>query len=194
MAKEMESITKRNVKHSFCFLIILVPLLLVTCVSAGETNSREDLNPSISHEIVLDALSWKAFPLQCTAGDTLSGEFILTNNGDLFVGDQTKYDNWLLGGINFLIIDAANYELWKDDLSMTSLYERKGVVELSWSIETPSEGIWYIVYYNDSIFMIQVEGSIQHISQSGFTYTLVTVSLLGIAFLLTLIFTLRMKK
>ena len=190
----MKSITKRKVKHSFYFLVIVIPLLLGTCVSAGETNSREDLNPSISHEIILDPLSWKAFPIECAAEDTLTGEFLLTNNGDLFVGDQTKYDNWLLGGINFLIIDAANYELWMDDLSMTSLYERKSLVELSWSIEIPSEGVWYIVYYNDSIFMIQVEGSIQHISQSGFTYALVTVPMLGIAALLTFIFTFRKKK
>ncbi len=190
----MESITNRNVKHSFCFLIILVPLLLVTCVSAGETNSREDLNPSISHEIVLDALSWKAFPLQCTAGDTLSGEFILTNNGDLFIGDQTKYDNWLLDGIDFLILDAANYELWKDDLSVTSLYERKGMFELEWSIEIPTDGIWYIVYYNDSIFMKTVEGNIQHISQSGFSYPLLIVILIGLPSLLTIIFRFRKKK
>ena len=189
----MESITKRKLKHSFFLFIIVFPLIIVTCVSAGETDPQDFLNPRITHEINLDALSWKAFPIQCAAGDTLSGEFILTNNGDLFVGDQTKYDNWLLGGIDFLIIDAANYELWKDDLSMTSLYERKGVVELSWSIEIRSEGVWYIVYYNDSIFMIQVEGSIQHISQSGFTYTFGIVSLIGIAALLTLIFIFKKK-
>ncbi len=119
---------------------------------------------------------------------------MLTSNGDLFIGDQTKYDNWLLDGIDFLILDAANYELWLDDLSSTSLYEREGVFELEWSIEIPSDGTWYIIYYNDSIFMKQVEGNIQHISQSGFTDSLLIGILIGLPSLLTLIFIIRKKK
>ena len=74
----MESITKRNVKHSLYFLVILVPLLLVTCVSAGETNSGENLNPRITHEIILEGFSWEAISMECNEGVVLSGSFLVT--------------------------------------------------------------------------------------------------------------------
>ena len=178
--------------------IHLLPLalvfLLVTNIAAGNHVQTSGEEPSTTHDYLLDAISWKSISISCLAGDILSGEFMLTSNGDLFIGDQTKYDNWLLDGIDFLILDAANYELWLDDLSSTFLYEREGVFELEWSIEIPSDGTWYIIYYNDSIFMKQVEGNIQHISQSGFTDSLLIGILIGLPSLLTLIFIIRKKK
>ncbi|MCJ7818048.1 MAG: hypothetical protein MUP60_04295, partial [Candidatus Thorarchaeota archaeon] len=173
---------------------LILVFLLVTSVAAVNHIETSNEQPLTTHDFLLEAVSWICIPISCLAGDTLSGEFILTSNGDLFIGDQTKYDNWLLDGIDFLIIDAANYELWIDDQPTTSLYERMGVVELSWSIEIPSEGIWYIIYDNDSIFMKQVEGNIQHISQSGLIYTLTIVVLLGLVFLPALIFRFGKKK
>ena len=181
---------KKNIR----ILPLILVFLLISNVAAGNHVEISDIQPLSTQDFVLEAVSWKSTPISCLAGDTLSGEFILTNNGDLFIGDQTKYDNWLLDGIDFLILDAVNYELWLDDLPTTSLYERKGVFELSWNIEIPSEGIWYIIYYNDSIFMKQVESSIQHISQIGFFYTIVAATLLGLAALLLLLFTFRKKK
>jgi len=174
-------------------LLLILVFLLVTNVAAGNHVETSGEQPLATHDFLLEAVSWESIPISCLAGDTLSGEFTLTNDGDLFIGDQTKYDNWLLGGIDFLIIDATNYEFLMDDLSATSLYERKSVVKLSWSIEIPSEGIWYIVYYNDSIFMKQVEGNIQHVSQSGLTYAFVIATLLGLVALLTLIFLSKKK-
>jgi hypothetical protein len=175
-------------------LPLVLVFILITNVAAGNNIETSGEQPLATHDFLLEAVSWESIPINCLTADSLSGEFSLTSNGDLFMGDQTKYDNWLLDGIDFLILDAPNYELWMDDISATSIYERKGVVELSWSIEIPSEGTWYIIYYNDSIFMKRVEGNIQHISQSGITYTFVIASLLGVAALLTLIFTFRMKK
>ena len=175
-------------------LSLVLVFLLVTNVAAGYHVEISGVQPSATTDFVLEAVSWKSTSISCLAGDIISGEFILTNNGDLFIGDQTKYDNWLLDGIDFLILDAVNYELWMDDLPTTSLYERKGLTELSWSIEIPIGGMWYVVYYNDSIFMKQVEISIQHISPSGFAYTIAVVTLLGLAVLLIIIFTFRKKK
>jgi len=178
--------------------INLLPLILVfvliTNVAAGTNVETSGKQPLATHDFLLEAVSWESIPISCLAGDTLSGEFSLTNNGNLFIGDQTKYDNWLLNGIDFLIIDAENYELWKDDISATSLFERNGVVELSWSIEIPDDGIWYIIYDNDSIFMKQVEGDIQHISQRGFSFTIAIAALLSLAVLLALLFTIKKKK
>ena len=177
---------------------IMIPLaivfILITNVAPSTYIETSGKIPSAKQEFVLEAISWKSFAITCFTGDSLSGEFTLTSNGDLFTGDQTKYDNWLLDGIDFLILDAANYELWVEDSSVSPLYERKGVVELEWSVEIPSEGIWYIIYNNDSIFMKQVEGNIQRVSQSGFISTLVIVSLLILTALLALIYMFRKKK
>ncbi|TFH10705.1 MAG: hypothetical protein E4H14_02050 [Candidatus Thorarchaeota archaeon] len=179
-------------KKIYLLTLILV-FLLVTSVAAGNYDETTDKQSLATHDFLLGAVSWKSIPISCLAGDTLSGDFSLTSNGNLFIGDQTKYDNWLLDGIDFLIIDATSYELWMDNQSAPSLYERNGVVELSWSIEIPSDGTWYIIYYNDSIFMKQVEGNIQHVSPYEFTYTFVIATLLSLTFLLALLFIFKKK-
>ena len=174
-------------------MVILVPILLIGSVSGRDNNFQGEFKSNSSHEIILDALSWKAFPLQCAAGATLSGEFILTNNGDIFVGDQTKYDNWLLTGIDFLILDESNYDLWINGLSISPLFEMKTVYELTWSVETPSDGLWYVIYFNDSIFIKQVDGIIYHTTQNDFSFALIVFGLVSLAFLLALTFKFRRK-
>ncbi|MGY5857931.1 MAG: hypothetical protein RTU63_01080 [Candidatus Thorarchaeota archaeon] len=181
-------------KKKINLLTLALVFLLVTNVAAGNYDETTEKQPLVAHDFLLEAISWESIPISCLAGDTLSGEFSLTNDGGLFIGDETKYDNWLLGGIDFLIIDAANYELWIEGLSSTCLFERKGVVELSWSVEIPDDGIWYIIYDNNSIFMKQVEGDIQHISQSGLSFTIVVATLLSLTFLLALLFIFKKKK
>lgn len=184
---------RRKATHLLCLMIILVPILLTASVSGYDNNFQGKFKSTSSHEIILDALSWKVFPLQCAAGDTLSGEFILTNNGDIFVGDQTKYDNWLLTGIDFLILNASNYDFWINGLSTSPLFEMRAVYELAWSVETPSDGMWYVIYFNDSIFIKQVDGIIYHTTQNGFSFALVVFGLVSLAFLLALTFKFRRK-
>jgi len=179
---------RRKTTHLLCLMVILVPILLTANVSGHDTNFQGALKSASSHEIILDAISWKAFPLQCAAGNTLSGEFILTNNGDIFVGDQTKYDNWLLTGIDFLILDASNYDLWVNGLSASPLFEMKNVYELAWSVETPSDGLWYVIYFNDSIFIKQVDGIIHHTTQNSLSFALIVLGVISLAFLLALTF------
>ncbi len=169
-------------------------MLLTASVSGHDDDLQGEFKSNSSHKIILDAVSWKAFPLQCAAGDTLSGEFVLTNNGDIFVGDQTKYDNWLLTGIDFLILNASNYDLWINDLSISPLFEMRAVYELAWSVETPSDGMWYVIYFNDSIFIKQVDGIIYHTTQNGFSFALTLLCLICLAFILTLTFKFRRKK
>jgi hypothetical protein len=144
------------------------------------------------HDIVIEAVSWKSFPITCSAGDTLSGEFRLVNNGDLFPGDQTKYDNWLLGGIDFLILDDENYDLWVEESIVTSIFEKHSLTELEWSIEIPHNGIWYVVYSNDSIFIKQIIGSIIRSGHNEFLIQL--IGLIGVASLLTLVLIYWKKK
>jgi hypothetical protein len=143
-----------------------------------------------SQSILLDAVSWKEFPILCKTGDTLSGEFLLTRDGDLFIGDQTKYDNWLLGGIDFLILDEENYNLWVGGNLTTPLFERETVAKLTWSVEIPKDGLWYVVYFNDSIYMKQVEESIQHHTNSNPVILLSFLSIVDVAtiFVLALIY------
>ncbi len=184
----MSRLMRRKATHLLCLMIILVPILLTASVSAHDTNCQELVKSSSSHKIILDALSWEAFPFHCAEGDTLSGEFILTNNGDIFVGDQTKYDNWLLTGIDFLILNASNYDLWINDLSISPLFEMRTVYELAWSVETPSDGMWYVIYFNDSIFIKQVDGIIYHTTHNDFSFALTLLGLISLAFLLTLTF------
>ncbi len=129
-------------------------------------------------------MSWKAFEVYCVEGDTLSGSFKITRDGDLFIGDQTKYDNWLSGGIDFLIMNEETFYSWSQGLSIDAGYERKGIAELTWSYDVPSTGKWYVVYFNDSIYIKRIEGSVSLASPSNPTVPLIllaSVSALALA-------------
>jgi hypothetical protein len=141
-------------------LIIIVTLISSTSLAANGNDSNLNQYALSSHDITMDANSWTTFQVVCQSGDTLSGEFVVKKDGELFPGDQTEYDLWLLTGVDFLILDELNYERWIQDESTTPIFEMKTLVELTWSIEVPHEGVWYIVYVNDSIYMKQIEGSI----------------------------------
>ncbi|MFX1606702.1 MAG: hypothetical protein ACFFDD_12480, partial [Promethearchaeota archaeon] len=91
-------------------LIILVTFMfIIPMADARVQDSVLILSTIAIHDTVINAYSWESVPVQCYAGDTLSGEFMITHNGELFPGDQTEYDNWLRGGIDFFIFDEENY-------------------------------------------------------------------------------------
>ena len=148
-------------------LIILILLMFITPV-ADARGQNLNLKPHalVMHDITMDASSWTSFPVSCQSGDTLSGEFVVKKDGELYPGDQTEYDLSLLTGIDFLILDEANYDRWIQDDSTTPIFEMKTLVQLTWSIEIPHEGMWYILYVNDSVYMKQIEGSIVHSGSS----------------------------
>jgi hypothetical protein len=162
-------------------LVGVIFSLLIIGVDAWDNDGQSAEQLNATHDVLLDAVSWKAFSYRCAKGDTLSGEFLLIRDGALFIGDQTKYDNWLLGGIDFLILDEENYNLWIHGNKTTSLFERETVVKLTWSVEIPESGLWYVVYFNGSIYMKQIEGSIHHYAKNDPIALLVLIGLAGLA-------------
>lgn len=147
-------------------IILIISLFIISGVDAGEQDLKPQLHALSTHDIIMDASSWTSFPVFCQTGDTLSGEFIVKKDGELYPGDQTEYDLSLLTGIDFLILDEANYDRWIQDELVSPIFEMRTLAELTWSIEIPSEGLWYIVYVNDSVYMKQIEGSIVHLGSS----------------------------
>lgn len=180
-------------KRRLIIVCIIISILAVGVDASDYANSGNE-HLLTTQSILLDAVSWKEFPIMCKRGDTLSGEFLLTRDGDLFIGDQTKYDNWLLGGIDFLILDEENYNNWVDGNSTTSIFERETVVKLTWSVEIPKDGLWYVVYINDSIYMKQIEGSIQHHTSSNPIFPLLLFGLVGVATIAILSLVYKQKK
>jgi hypothetical protein len=155
----------------------MVVFLLVLNIDAAPPNYQHPLEASAAQDISLQSASWKAFDISCVVGDVLSGFFKIIVDGDLFPGDQTKYDNWLLGGIDFLILDEENFNSWNQGHEVIPSYERKNVVELSWSFSVPSDGEWYVIYINNSIYMKQVEMSIDHSNTSDYSLGLILVAI-----------------
>jgi len=133
---------------------------MISAVDAGEQDVNRQLVALSTHDITMNASSYQSFPVYCLSGDTISGEFVVKHDGELYPGDQTEYDLSLLTGIDFLILDEENYNLWIKDESATPIFEMKTLVQLTWSVEVPHEGLWYIVYVNDTIYMKRIEGSI----------------------------------
>ena len=167
-------------------------MFITPVADAKEQYPNHKLQTSATHDIVVEAVSWKSFPILCSAGDTLSGEFRVISNGDLFPGDQTKYDNWLLEGIDFLVLDDENYILWLEESVITPSFERYSLIELTWSIEIPHIGVWYVVYSNDSIYTNQIEGSINRTGPNDILIQL--IGIVGVVSLLTSILIYWKKK
>ena len=180
--KEFLIVNRRSV------LIIVILLMFITpAADAREQNPNLKPHALVTHDIIMDASSWTSFPVLCQSGDTLSGEFVVKKDGELYPGDQTEYDLSLLTGIDFLILDEANYDRWIQDDSTTPIFEMKTLVQLTWSIEIPHEGMWYILYVNDSVYMKEIEGSILH-SGSGDVWLpvlgiIIVVPVVGLAYL-----------
>ena len=149
-------------------------------------------NAQTTNEFTINAHSWESFSIYCSKGNTLSGEFRIEKNSELFPGDQTEYDNWLLSGIDFFVIDEENYSLWVEGSSACPLLARLGIEELTWSVKIPYSGDWYVVYSNDSIFMKEIEGSI--VRTGIYDQFIPLLVLLGLAIFLSLTLILWKKK
>lgn len=160
-------------------------MFLTPIADARGQDSDISFHALASHDTVIDAISWEIFPIYCLEGDTLSGEFRIVSNGDLFPGDQTKYDIWLLEGVDFLILDEDNYNLWLEESTAAPILEKKSLVELEWSVEIPHSSTWYVVYSNDSLFMMQVEGTIVRSSPNSVFFLVIGIT--GVASVLILI-------
>jgi hypothetical protein len=148
-----------------------------------------------NHDINIQTLSSKVFTVDCIEDDILYGEFVVTSDGDLYPGDQRKYDLWVGwgNGVDFFIFNQANYDTWVLGEEAVSKFEKKDTISLTWSVTVDEAGIWYVVYVNDSPTYIKtVEGSIQH--SSAIDYLLISIEILGGVFVFTiLIFLLRYK-
>ncbi len=165
---------------------MILVMFITPVADAREHNPSYELNSSSKHDIVIDAVSWISFPITCATGDTLSGEFKIVNNGELFPGDQTEYDNWPLDGIDFFVFCEENYILWVEGLTAISLLEGSNLNQLTWSVEIPYNDEWYVVYSNDSIYMAEIEGSIIRTGQSDQIRLLIAFIILTTLLSLTL--------
>jgi len=171
---------------------MILILNMTACVSAYDQNWTPELAPQIAdNKFLINAHDYASFAIICSDGDILSGEFKITHNGELFPGDQTEYDNWLLEGIDFFVFDKGNYTSWVDGISATPLLKRQSTEELTWSVEIPYNDDWFVVYSNDSIFMIEIDGTINYSGQHN--QLIILIALLGIAAILSIIL-IRWKK
>jgi hypothetical protein len=147
----------RRLNH---YLVLILAVLLTSPL--GAVMNQFPTGPTqglFAQSFWIDSLGWKAFCLECQAGDSLAGEFKLIQDGNLFIGDQTKYDNWLQSGIDFFICCESHYASWTEGEPMESITTKLNVNRLIWDVSIPTTGKWFIVYYNPSIYMKQIEGS-----------------------------------
>ncbi len=182
-----------DMRTNFYLLIMTITLLS----SFGSGAPIDETAPSghalSADDLVLNPISSIVYGIVCADGDTLNGEFRIVSDGDRFPGDQTKYDNWLLGGIDFLILDELNYGLWNQLEPITSHYERSDVAQLKWQFSVPSSGTWYLIYINNTIYMKQIESSITHRGSTDLSLPVV-LGLLGLIVLLGLGLAQRTRK
>jgi len=177
----------------FYLLVMIITLLSFFGSGAAINEATSVRTPLSTDDLVLNRISSTVYDVVCTQGDTLTGEFRIVSDGDRFPGDQTKYDNWLLGGIDFLILDELNYGFWKQLEPISPHYERSNVVQLKWQFSVPSSGTWYLIYINNTIYMKQIESSITHRGATDLSLPMV-LGLLGLLVVLGLGLVQRTRK
>lgn len=176
-------------------IIVLCTSLFVRSIYAG-VPPITIINNQATHEIQIQTLSSIAYNVECIEGDLLYGEFEVTSDGDLYPGDQRKYDLWLGwgNGVDFYIFNEDNYNDWYEGEEAVPAFEKEDVTSLSWSVTVDRSGLWYIIYFNDSPTYIKtVEGSIQHSSSIDQLLVLAGVLIGGIAIFVLIIFTWHSK-
>ena len=154
-------------RKEFSCLIIILCLFHLTQDAAADYFRNESITSHESHEIQIQTLSSKVYYVECYEGDVLYGEFVVTSDGDLYPGDERKYDLWLGwgNGVDFFVFDQDNYDNWLLGEDAVSGFEKTDVISLSWSITIEESGLWHIIYFNDSPTYIKtVRGSFQHSS------------------------------
>ena len=169
------------VKKKVYILGLILLSLLVTSVDTWSNDVTIDKEPLDSQDILIDGISWIAYDIDCQEGDTLSGSFEVTCDGSLYIGDEQKYDDWSVEGIQLYILDEDNYSLFMEGDSFETHYERNDVINLSWIFNIPGDGKWYIIYYNDSIYMMNIDGTLNLTRESNnlVILTLVVIGGLG---------------
>ncbi len=150
------------------YLLVIIFSLIVTGVDASDSDMKYQIETQASHNIILDAMSWKAFDIHCNIGDTLSGSLEVNCDGSRYFGDEGKYDDWSVEGIQFYIVDEDNFSLFVAGKAFAAYYERNDVYNLNWTFKIPKDGCWYVVYYNDSIYLMNIDGIINQIPATNY--------------------------
>ncbi|TFG32758.1 hypothetical protein EU527_09515 [Candidatus Thorarchaeota archaeon] len=144
----------------FIVLSIICSILPASNTAFNDNIIRYQQTVFTHHEIVIDSLSWKAFSIDCHKGEIISGSFEVHCDGSLYPGDEQKYDDWISEGIQFYILNLTSYLQFIEGHAFNKSYCKYDVSKLSWSFQIPDNGKWYIIYYNNSIYMMTVIGAI----------------------------------
>ncbi len=142
----------------------------------GDISSQIEIKES--HNILVEGVSWRAYDIDCQKGDMLLGSFEVVCDGSLFFGDEKKYDDWSLEGIQFYILDNVNYSLFVEGQTFVAAFARNNVLSLRWTFEVPSKGVWYIVYYNDSIYIMTINGTLDRTDAIN-SFVVLTLVIIG---------------
>jgi len=148
------------------YLFLLLMIIFTSSIILWYSGTSLPSESNNHYNFVLDAMSWNAIQVDCEQEDIISGSFKSSSDGSLYFGDEQKYDNWIFVGIEFYILNHSNYVLFSDSNAFNSDYSKSNVMELSWSFIVESNDTWYVVYYNNSIYLKTIEGTINHTNDS----------------------------
>ena len=171
-------------------LALIIILMIIPSVSPFLLSDEISEVDTGSHEFWLFPLSSKTFSLSCQAGDVLNGQFVVTIDGDQYYGDQQKYDLWVGwgAGVDFYVLNQSNFDLLSLGEGFDSIYHANDVTELSWYIEIPQSGEWYIIYDNDSsVYGKQVEAMVSQNSSSVVTLSII-ITLLAFSVIIAMVY------
>lgn len=167
----------------FYLVVFTLSMIVVPIVSCGEKVHNHDYRVLGNHEVVIDSLSWTAFSVNCQIGERISGSFQVRCDGSLYPGDEQKYDDWVPENIQFYILNEVNYLLFTESQDFNASYYREDISKLDWSFQIPASGNWYILYYNNSIYMMTVIGVIN----STHSFDLLLIIIIGFACCLSIV-------
>ena len=160
---------------------ILLMLFILVALSPVQPPGGHE--PFARHSLILDGLSWESHSIVCGANEMLEGYFEATSDGSLYPGDEQKYDDWVPTRIDFSIMSAPEFSRFEAGNSSYSVIEMDDVSEGSWSLRIPEAGEWFLVYYNPTIYLVQIEARTLQTDWSLMATSALFILPLGIAIL-----------
>ena len=158
---------------------ILIMLIILVALSPVQPPSGHE--PFATHSFTLDGLSWKSNSMLCGANEMLEGYFEATSDGSLYPGDEQKYDDWVPTRIDFSIMSATEFSRFEAGNISSPVFEMHDVSEGSWSLRIPEAGEWFLVYYNPTIYLVQIDARTLQTDWSLLATSALFILLLGIA-------------
>ena len=128
-------------------------------------------------DFLIEPVSWRAFETVASEGQMILGYLHASSDGSLYPGDEQKYDNWVPVKVTFLVLSEDDYGQFCLGAQYSADLIHIDVSHCSWEFRVPSDGRWYFLYLNPTVYLVRIQGEVSF----GIVFPAVLVSIIAIS-------------